>query len=147
MRKLILSILLLTGIAHGSVTYIFTYRPTSAPFIGFSAAFVVPTYLGGNGSETSMTPVDIDNGTTNWSLTKYRTKNIIGPQCFLFGTASVSLNDCGTNATNGVAPPDGSLTVIFLGNPTFPGTYTPDYFSGAFLSATGGFSISVAPVR
>ncbi len=121
MRKWILSILLLTGMAQGSVTYNFTYTRSSGTIQSFSIVFTTATFLAGNGSETALTPVNITNGSNNWSITKYLTKNIIGPQCFLFGTASVTLGKCGSNISDAVGPPDGSLTVI-LGLPFSAGT-------------------------
>ena len=79
MPKWMLSMLLLTGVAQGSVSYNFTYTRSNGTIQNFSIVFTKATFAG-NGSETALMPVNITNGSSNWSITKYLTKNIIGPQ-------------------------------------------------------------------
>jgi hypothetical protein len=138
MRNVALAMLLCAGAVRASLIYEFTYTQTSGSIQGFSIFFVAPGFLGGTSPETPITPVTVTDGVTDWPIAKYRPFNIIGPECYLFGTESVALNTCGVPTTNSVAPPDGSFQVIFLGNPFTTGTFVPDYFDGFFLGGAGG---------
>ncbi|HVZ60060.1 MAG TPA: PEP-CTERM sorting domain-containing protein [Terriglobales bacterium] len=147
MRSKLLLLLILVSLfsassARADELYAFSFTSTGSPILGspiqsFSFSFTVPTFVVANNSTliSTFTPFNITDGTTTWTITQALAGNNTN-DCFLFGSAGVTLNGSGCSGTL----PAGEALVRFY--PSF--TFLYPTATGTF-SDSGSVSVSTGP--